>query len=198
MMYKPANVDDYIDHHEKYTSILEYLRSLLMDTELSETLKWNMPTYTIKGKNVITLCAFKNHAGLWFHQGSFLSDPYKVLSNVQEGKTMGMRHWRWDKVEDIEGEKVSQYIYEAIENELQGKRIKVKRKPVEYEMHPLFAKALKENKAEGAFLEFSKSKQRDFAEYITSAKRDATKESRLVKIIPMILRGEGLNDRYQK
>lgn len=198
MMYKPLNVDDYIQHHEKYTEILEFLRNLLLDTELEETLKWNMPTYTIKGKNVITLSAFKSHAGLWFHQGSFLSDPDGVLQNVQEGKTKGMRHWKWDVGDEIPAEKVVAYIQEAIENELAGKRIKIKRGTPVYEIHPLFAKALKENKAEGAFQEFSKSKQKDFAEYITSAKRESTKENRIAKIIPMILRGEGLNDKYQR
>jgi len=153
------------------------LRELCLDTELAETLKWNMPTYTIKGKNVITVCAFKHHAGIWFHQGSFLTDPYSVLSNVQEGKTKAMRHWRWDNIKDIPVDQVKEYIDEAIVNELAGKRIKVERKPVSYEMHPLFAKALKENKA---------------------AKRESTQISRLAKIIPMILRGEGLNDKYQR
>ena len=138
MIYKPLNVDDYIQHHQKYAAILEFLRNLLLDTELEETLKWNMPTYTIKGKNVITLSAFKSHAGLWFHQGYFLSDPYNVLQNVQEGKTKGMRHWKWSANDQIEGEKVITYIQEAIENELAGKRIKVKRGTPVYVMHPLF------------------------------------------------------------
>ena len=44
----------------------------------------------------------------------------------------------------------------------------------------------------------SKAKQNEFIEYIVTAKRDATKASRLEKIIPMILRGEGLNDKYKK
>lgn len=198
MMFKPVNVDDYIQHHEKYSDILNFLRSLLLDTEMDETLKWNMPTYTIKGKNVITLAAFKHHAGLWFHQGSFLTDPLGVLDNAQEGKTKGMRHWRWAKLDDIDGEQVIAYIEEAIENEHQGKRIKIKRSTPTYEMHPIFAEALKKNKAEAAFKELSKSKQKDYAEYISTAKRESTKQSRLAKIIPMILRGEGLNDKYQK
>ena len=44
---------------------------------------------------------------------------------------------------------------------------------------------------------FSESKRREFAEYIIDAKRISTKESRLEKIIPMILKGEGLNDKYR-
>jgi len=196
MMYKPVNVDDYVQHHKKFTALLQLVRGLLVDTELEETIKWNMPTYTIKGKNVMALGAFKNHACIWFHHGSFLSDPYKALGNAQDGKTRGMRQWRWEKLEDVEPEKVALYIDEAIQNEHQGKRIKVQKKKTEIEIHPLFAEALKKNKAEKAFQEFTKSKQRDFAEHITTAKRESTKLSRLDKIIPMILRGEGLNDKY--
>lgn len=47
------------------------------------------------------------------------------------------------------------------------------------------------------FNEFSLSKQREFCEYILSAKREATKQSRLEKIIPMILSKVGLNDKYR-
>jgi uncharacterized protein YdeI (YjbR/CyaY-like superfamily) len=51
---------------------------------------------------------------------------------------------------------------------------------------------------EANFRRFSKSKQHEFAAYIAMAKRAETKEKRLQKIIPMILSGEGLNDRYKK
>jgi uncharacterized protein YdeI (YjbR/CyaY-like superfamily) len=40
-------------------------------------------------------------------------------------------------------------------------------------------------------------KQREYCEYISEAKRDATKLKRLEKIIPMIIEGVGLNDKYK-
>ncbi len=40
-------------------------------------------------------------------------------------------------------------------------------------------------------------KQRDYCEYIAEAKQQKTKESRLEKIIPMISKGQGLNDKYK-
>ena len=49
-----------------------------------------------------------------------------------------------------------------------------------------------------AFDEFTPGRQREFAEYIASAKREATRLSRLEKIKPMILDGVGLNDKYRK
>lgn len=45
---------------------------------------------------------------------------------------------------------------------------------------------------------FELSKQREFAAYISSAKRAETRQARLQKIIPLILNKIGLNDKYRK
>ena len=47
------------------------------------------------------------------------------------------------------------------------------------------------------FKGFTNSKQREFAGHIANAKREATKQARLEKIIPMILSGVGLHDKYR-
>jgi uncharacterized protein YdeI (YjbR/CyaY-like superfamily) len=46
--------------------------------------------------------------------------------------------------------------------------------------------------------EFKPFKQREFAEYVGSAKRENTKQKRLEKIMPLILKNVGLNDKYKK
>lgn len=48
-----------------------------------------------------------------------------------------------------------------------------------------------------AFEGLTKGKQRELAEYIESAKRPETKIKHLEKIIPMIIEGVGLNDKYR-
>ena len=40
-------------------------------------------------------------------------------------------------------------------------------------------------------------RQREYNEHIASAKREATKQSRLAKILPMVLDGKGLHDKYR-
>ncbi|WP_325262934.1 YdeI/OmpD-associated family protein, partial [Flavobacterium sp.] len=44
---------------------------------------------------------------------------------------------------------------------------------------------------------FSPYKQKEFIEYIESAKREETKLTRIEKIKPMILDNIGLNDKYR-
>ena len=201
-MKKPTNVDEYIANNEKWQEGLVYLRELILATDLEETIKWMFPTYMLKGKNIVALCAFKEYFGIWFFQGGTLTDELKVLNNAQEGKTKAMRQWRFKSTQEINPEQVVAYVMEAIQNQKDGNIIKPKTtrktpKPlvVPVELQEVFDK---NHLVLQHFNEFSLSNKRDFAEYITNAKRQATKEKRLEKIIPMILRGEGLNDKYKK
>ena len=55
------------------------------DLNLEENVKWGTPVYSLNGKNVVGITAFKSYVGLWFFQGIFLKDPFKYLVNAQEG-----------------------------------------------------------------------------------------------------------------
>ncbi len=199
MMEKPTNVDEYIANNEKWQASLELLRSLILSTQLEETVKWMFPTYMWKGKNIVALAAFKDYFGIWFFQGSILKDDLKVLQNAQEGKTKAMRQWRFKSMDEIDGATVLAYVEEAIQNQKDGNIIKTThtKKPL---VIPLELQvALDSNPTLATHFEaFRLTDKREFAEYISTAKRMATKEKRMEKIIPMILQGVGLSDKYRK
>ena len=88
-MQRFKSVDAYMESLEFWQSEVSKLRDILLSTELVEDVKWGMPCYTINGKNVVGLAAFKDYFGLWFHQGVFMSDPAQVLLNPQEGEDPG-------------------------------------------------------------------------------------------------------------
>jgi uncharacterized protein YdeI (YjbR/CyaY-like superfamily) len=143
---------------------------------------------------------FKNHFAIWFFNGGLLKDPYNVLENAQEGKTKAMRHWKFNSADEIDAEKIKEYIAEAIAN--QKKRIEIthikKKKKPELILTELLQKALNNKpEAKKAFDSLSPAKQRDYALYIKEAKMEKTKISRLAKILPMISVGKGLNDQYR-
>ena len=195
-MSDSKKVDAYIKKHEPWGEQLGRLRELLLAAGLSETIKWGSPTYTLDGKNLIGLAAFRNHCALWFHSGSFLVDKDRHLHNAQEGRTRGMRQWRFEAGDRIPVQKVKAYIKEAIANERAGMRIKPKVKPLIVPME--LEKALGKNrKLKQAFDKLTPGKQREYADHIASAKQEATRISRLEKVTPMILKGAGLNDRYK-
>jgi len=195
-MEMAKSIEEFIESLDQYRNGVELLRSVLRDTELGETLKWGIPTYTVQGKNIIGIGAFKAYFGIWFYQGSYLSDPAGVLLNAQEGKTKALRQWRFTSEEEIDIDLLRSYIDEAIQNQKDGKELKVTRKPLL--IPSLLENELNNNsQLKNAFEQFVVSKKREFAEYISDAKREDTKIKRLQKIIPMILEGIGLNDKYR-
>ena len=197
-MKKATSVEEYIETNEKWSDALSQLREVLLQTELVETLKWSIPTYTINGKNVCGIGAFKNHFGVWFFQGVFLKDELGILRNAQEGKTKAMRQLNFNSIEEVDKQILLQYVKEAIENQKAGKEVKPNRTkkktviPLELE-----AEFDKNEDLAIAFKNLTPYKQREYCEHIASAKREATKTSRLEKIKPMILQGIGLHDKYK-
>jgi uncharacterized protein YdeI (YjbR/CyaY-like superfamily) len=175
---------------------LLFLKSIIDKTPLEETVKWGGPVYVYNKKNIIGIGGFKDYFTIWFFNGVFLKDEKKRLINAQEDKTKSLRQWRFTSKEEVNEEEVLAYIYEAIENEKQGKIIKPSKKdPIVSE---LFQKELDQNLAlAAAFEKFSPYKQYEFLEYIESAKQEKTRRSRIEKIIPMILYHIGLNDKYR-
>lgn len=196
-MQTRKSVDDYVAGLKCWKDEIQRLREILQKTELTETVKWGGPCYTINGKNVVGMSAFKSYFGLWFHQGVLLTDKKHILINAQEGKTKALRQWRMTSDKDIKPRIINSYLKEAIQIAKKGEEIKPNRaKPV---IVPSELKlALSKNaKSKARFNSLSRGLRREYVEYITEAKQEATKIRRIKKILPMIRAGKGLNDKYR-
>lgn len=196
-MNKITSVDDYISRQEKWKNELIKLRKILLSTKLVEDVKWGIPCYTFNGKNVVGIAGFKSYFGLWFYQGALLKDSEQVLINAQEGKTKALRQWRMTTASDIKISIIKSFVKEAIEHIKIGKEIPTKsRKPLTVPTE--LASALKNNKQTAErFKALPPGLRREYAEYISDAKRNDTKLRRIEKISPMINKGIGLNDKYR-
>lgn len=196
-MTDTEKVTAYIEKHQKWSPQLQQLRAIFTQTELLKEIKWGAPCYSYNKKLVAGMAAFKNHYAIWFHQGVFLSDPAAKLNNAQEGKTKALRQWRFDAADTIDEPLVLSYLQEATENAKAGKQIKPKRN-TNWTIPPLMQSVLNESKElAAAYKALTPGKQKDYANYIGEAKREATQRSRMEKIIPMILEGKGLWDKYK-
>lgn len=177
---------------------LDFLKSLIAKTELEEMTKWGGTVYTINKKNVLGLGGFKSYVAIWFFNGVFLKDEKKVLVNANEGVTKALRQWRFSSKEELmKNEKsILDYINEAIANEKAGLAFKPEKK--EEIVSELLNAEFKSNSIlKKAFEAFTPYKQREFLEYVETAKQEKTKLTRIEKIKPMILEGIGLNDKYR-
>jgi uncharacterized protein YdeI (YjbR/CyaY-like superfamily) len=192
------SIEEYLEKSGKWKSAVSLLRDTISGLPLKETVKWGSPVYTVNNKNVVGLGAFKSYVGIWFFQGVFLKDPYKKLMNAQEGTTRGLRQWRFSSVEEIIANlnSIQEYLEEAIDNQKAGKEINPEKKPL---IIPPELNEILESSRElrSSFDGTNLTRRREFCEFINTAKQDATKQKRLEKIIPMILSGTGLNDKYK-
>ncbi len=197
-MKRARTADEYFASADLWVDELPRLRDILLATPLSEEIKWGGPCYTFKGKNVVGIGAFKSYFGLWFYQGALLKDDRQVLINAQEGKTRALRQWRMTSGKDIKPSIIKRYVREAISLVGQGREIKAERAapltlPVELQA------ALRQTRvAMAAFKALRPGLQREYADYVAAAKRDDTKKNRVQKVLPMILGGVGLHDKYRR
>jgi len=175
------------------------IRDILLETELDEGLKWGMPTYMINNKNVIGLGSFKNHFGIWFHQGVFLSDTKGVLVNAQEGKTKAMRHMKFTHKKDIKKKIIKQYVLEAIQNQKDGLEMKaVKAKTKTVAMPNELKVAFKKQKSlKAKYDRLTPGKQKETCQYIAEAKRQSTRDKRLEKVVELLKEGKSPMDMYR-
>lgn len=193
-----TKIETYISKHEKFSVLLNELRRILNEHPFEETLKWGIPTYVYDKKNLVGIGAFKHHVGLWFFQGALLKDEKQILHNAQERKTKAMRQIHFKDINEINETILNTYLKETINNQKKGLSIKIKRSNEEVILTPELEAYLKEHPSmQKAFNELTVGKQREYAAYISSAKREKTKNDRLDKIRPLVLKGEGLNDKYK-
>lgn len=196
-MASKTSPDDWFAQERPFSDVLLRLRQLMQAAGLTETIKWGMPCYTHKGRNVAGLGAFKAHFGIWFFEGARLVDSDGLLTNAQPGKTQMMRQMRFTDEREIKPALIKRYLKEAMALPPEKKKKAVKSKPPA-KIPTILADAFKADpELKTAFSALRPSCQREYAEHIVEAKKPETRELRLGKMIPMIKAGLGLNDKYR-
>ena len=78
--------------------------------ELTESLKWHVPIYSLHGKNLLGLQDFTAHVNLNFFWGAQLHDPRRIL--IGTGKRV--RHVTFRSITDIAWAALKEFIDQAI------------------------------------------------------------------------------------
>jgi uncharacterized protein YdeI (YjbR/CyaY-like superfamily) len=172
------------------------LRRIVLGCDLTEELKWGKPCYTFQESNVVIIIPFKESCALMFCKGSLLKDVRGILDRPGEN-SQATRWIKFTNVPDIvERESILlAYIHEAIALEKAGLKVAFK-KTSEFKMPAEFKGKLAENPAlKKAFTSLTPGRQRAYLLYFSAAKQSKTREARIGKCLPHILKGRGLNDR---
>jgi len=187
-------VDEYIANAQKWQLEMEALRMIVLDCGLNEVVKWGVPVYTIDNKNIVGINGFKEYCALAFFKGVLLQDANGILS--QPGTVQAGRYIPFTTVRKIlEMEPILKaYIYEAVEVEKGGIKV-VKKETSDFAIPDEFQHKLDDMPAlKAAFEALTPGRQRAYIFHFSQPKLAKTREARIEKCIPQILRGKGLND----
>lgn len=172
-----------------------HLRALIHRAlpDVKEDWKWG-PNFNVRGM-VCGVWGFKDHVKLVFFKGSMMKDKYKLFNQGEDNR--GNRSINFCKEDKIDDKKIIEYLKEAAE--LNKKGIKLAKKEIVFEMPGELRDALeKHKKAKAYFDSLAPSHRRDYAEYISEAKQEATRQRRLDKVLDMLTDKMKLNDKYAK
>ncbi|HEY4155158.1 MAG TPA: DUF1801 domain-containing protein [Puia sp.] len=203
MSKKDKRIDGYIAASEGFARpILNHLRKLvhMVCPEVEETIKWGFPHFEYHGQILCSMASFKQHCSFAFWKGNIMADPDKILEKV--GKT-GMGHFgRITALSELPAdEKLKTYLKEAARLNKEGTRIpKEKSTPAEKKVLVVpdyLKKALAGNKkALRTFEAFSPSNKKEYVDWITGAKTESTRNSRLETALEWMAEGKIRNWKY--
>ena len=196
-MSRDPRIDAYIAKAAPFARpILEHVRERVHAAvpDAEETIKWSAPGFTLNGKILLMMAAFKQHAALNFWRGQEIGD------GSPKAGAMG-QFGRLTTVSDLPpDDQLDGMLREAAALAATApapRKTKHAPKPAP-EMHPEFAAALaKAPKAKAVLDGFPPSAQRDYLEWISEAKQDATRAKRIATAIEWLAEGKRRHWKYQ-
>jgi len=192
-------IDAYIERSADFAQpLLKHIRKLVHKAapEIVETMKWSFPHFDHKG-TVCSMAAFKEHCAFGFWKQSLLEDGAFPAEKTAMG-SFGRITSRKDLPDD---KTMVKLIRDAVS--LNEKGIKVKRQTTpgkkDLVIPPYLLEALAKNDTAAATFEnFPYSCKKEYVEWITEAKTDATRDKRLATTIEWLAEGKRRNWKYEK
>jgi uncharacterized protein YdeI (YjbR/CyaY-like superfamily) len=191
-------VDAYIKKSADFAKpILKHIRQTVHEAcpQVEETIKWGMPSFMYKGI-LCGMAAFREHCSFGFWKSSL------VLANNGKPADEGMGSFgKIRSIDDLPEKRVlTAYVRKAAELNEKGVKPRTRKQPtrrVPLVVPSYLAAALKKNtQAASTFNAFSYSHQKEYVEWLTQAKQDATRERRLVQTIEWLSEGKKRNWKY--
>ncbi len=185
----------HVPYAKKWQKETDKLRKVALKCCLTEEFKWSKPCFTFMKKNVAVVIPLRDSCALSFFKGALLRDPKRILQRVGEHTQAG----RWIKFTSVKEiiavqSTLRDYVYEAIELEESGRKVKLK-KPAGYPIPEELQTLLDENAAlRMAFDALTHGRRKSYIFHISSAKQAKTRASRAARCMPMILSGRGFNE----
>lgn len=191
--------DAYIENAAPFAQpILRHLREVVHAAcpEVVEEMKWSSPHFTYRGM-LCSMAAFKQHCAFGFWKGSL------VLGDDERAQTAMGQFGRITSPDDLPPDAVlTEYIHRAMALNEAG--AKAPPRPLKHPKPDLvvpddLAAALQGNDAARATFDgFAPSQRREYVDWITEAKSEATREKRLEQAVQWMSEGKTRHWKYQR
>jgi uncharacterized protein YdeI (YjbR/CyaY-like superfamily) len=196
-MKTDPRIDAYIERQAEFARpILTHLRTIVHEAcpECEETLKWSSPSFIYKGKILAGFAAFKAHAVFGFWSGSQVleADPKQKSAMGQFGRLTSLKDLppRADLIA------LTRKAMKLIDDGVKPVRDK-HRKPPFTVPQDLRAAIDSVPAAKATFDAFPPSQQREYADWVSEAKRDETRAKRLAQSVEWLAEGKRRHWKYE-
>ena len=188
-------ISDYIGQMPGFAkAICNKLRTLILETDVNIVEDWKLgPHYSCHGM-ICGYGGFKHHVKFTFYNGSGMRDSQKLFNHCIDNEFN--RPIKFTDVTELDEKAIKEYVKESIEVNRKGFKRLVAAKAVQ--IPDDLKTALEKNKMAMKFFEqLSFGYQKDFVEWVTSAKRNETRTDRICKVVVMCREKRRMNDHYR-
>jgi hypothetical protein len=193
-------VDAYITQSAPFARpILAHIRKVVHAgcPDVEETIKWSFPHFMYKGV-LCSMASFKAHCALRFWKGALLTN----IAGARRGDAMG-QFGRITTLKDLPAARALTTLVRqaAALNDQDVKAPRAARRPARPapETPPEMLKILKSSKKALATWEgFPPSHRREYVEWITEAKTEATRQRRIESAVEWLAEGKSRNWKYER
>ena len=197
-MVEDPRIDDYIERAQPFARpIIRHLRALVQRTcpEVEETLRWSMPSFSYKGKILCQMAAFKAHASFGFWQREQAG-----AVTLDDQAAMG-QFGRLSSVDDLPDDATLAGMIvkamAAIDAGVTAPRSIKSAKPPPVPSPDFTVAMAAVPAARATFDGFPPGQQREYVEWIDTAKRAETRASRIEQAVAWLAEGKRRNWKYE-
>ena len=203
MGQKDPRVDAYIANAPSFAQpILTHLRDVVHEgcPDVQETMKWSSPFFDYAGGPLCMMAAFKEHCRFGFWKSALVLEG--ATFGADDDGPNGPR--RVSSLADLPPKRtLLKYVKKAAELNAAGVKVARPKKAAKADVvvpDDLAAELAKKKhaKARAAFDAFSPSHRREYVEWITEAKTDATRQKRVAQTLEQLAEGKSRHWKYQR
>ena len=200
-MLPQEDINTYIAEQDEWKRrILVRIRQLIHQTDpgITEAWRWDKPHFDHEGI-MVGMCAFKEFVSVWFHKGALIKDPGKLFEALGKGEEKGLRAYKIHENEAIDEPSFIELVKQAIALNLKGTTLAEAKGPRKALVIPEDLESVlhKDPTAWANWEAFTYTHKKEYAEWVSDAKKDETRKRRIAQALEMIREGKGKEDKHR-